>query len=105
MAVTAGMVAILAGCGGSNPTVGEALDRTAPAICEKLKECNSTAFEGRFPNGNDECAQFVKDEMKKRIDLNATSKCDNDTLDKCVADLKAAQCPADSALPTPPCDC
>ncbi|MBX3205270.1 MAG: hypothetical protein KF764_09380 [Labilithrix sp.] len=101
------LVAVLAACSG-RPSVEEVVDRSSPVICEKAKECSGElTFSTAYPGGVDECVTKTKDASKKKYgdDLNKSSVCTDEELDKCLQDLKAATCPADKSLPPVPCDC
>lgn len=98
---------LLVGCG-SSPTVEEVIDKSAPAICDKAKECYEAAvFSTAFPGGVDECVTKVKTESKSSMKdkLDQTSVCDDAAVDKCLSDLKGAACSGQNQLPKPPCDC
>ncbi|MBX3259672.1 MAG: hypothetical protein KIS78_08365 [Labilithrix sp.] len=102
--VFAGLVAACSG----RPSVEEVLDRSSPVICEKAKECaGELTFSTAYPGGVDECVTKTKDAGKQKYgsDLDKSSVCTDEELDKCLEDLKAATCPADKSLPPVPCDC
>lgn len=91
----------------SNPTAQEVVDQSTPAICEKSSECAPAAFAVAYPGGREECISKTKTEVTKSYggDLEKTSVCTDDELDKCLKDLKAATCPAGGSLPKVPCNC
>jgi hypothetical protein len=90
----------------SRPSVQEVLDQSTPPICEKSKECAGAAFAVAYPGGVDECVSKTKAEASKKYggDLDKSSVCSDEELDKCLKDFKAAACPA-TGLPKIPCDC
>ena len=101
------ITAVVAGCTG-RPSAEEVVDRSTPAICEKAKECSGElSFSSAYPGGVDECITKTKAEAKKKYgaDLQKSSVCTDEELDKCLQDLKAAECPAGKAMPDVPCDC
>ena len=106
--MTAGLVVsvLLAACTG-RPTVQEVVDKSASPICEKTKECSSAGFDLAYPGGVTECVTKTKEAATKKYggDLDKSSVCTDEELDKCLQDFKAAACPADSAAPKVPCDC
>jgi hypothetical protein len=106
VALVAAAAMAMAACSGS-PNVEEVVDRSVPKICEKYKECNAATFTAAFPGGVEECASKTKVEAKREYagDLGKTSACTDAQLDKCLADLKAAACPAGGGLPRAPCKC
>lgn len=96
-----GALGILAGCGG--PSAGEVIDKTAPVVCEKVKECMDEAvFALAHPDGVEGCIEKVRNGS---VDRDAISKCDMDEVDACLSEFKAAACPGDNQLPQMPCDC
>jgi hypothetical protein len=105
VALVAATAMTMAACSGS-PNVEEVVDRSVPKICEKYKECNAATFAAAFP-GVEECTSTTKVEAKREYagDLGKTSACTDAQLDKCLADLKAAACPAGGGLPRAPCKC
>ena len=100
-------LAVLAACTG-RPSAQEVVDRSAPAICEKAKECSSElSFSTAYPGGVDECVTKTKSEATKKYgdDLEKSSVCTDEELEKCLGDFKATACPSGSAPPDVPCDC
>jgi hypothetical protein len=99
-------VALATACS-ANPTAQEVIDKSAPPICEKAKECAAASFAISYPGGVDECVTKTKSEVSKKYgsDLEKSSVCTDDELDKCIKDLKASACPAGEALPQIPCKC
>src|SRR4051794_11810638 len=90
----------LIGCS-DKPSAQEVVDRSTPAICEKAKECSGDAsFALAYSGGVDECVSKAKAEVTKKYgdDLEKSSVCTDEELDKCIQDLKAAACPAGKAL-------
>ena len=91
----------------AHPTAQEAVDRSTPPICEKAKECAAASFALTYAGGVDECVTKLKSEVAKKFgsDLEKSSVCTDDELDKCIKDLKASACPPGEALPQIPCKC
>ena len=88
------------------PTGAEVVDRSAPVLCEKQKECQATLFEVAYPGGVSECTTRTSNTVKaQRKDLSAESVCTDDELTKCLNDLKAAACKKDGSIPDIPCRC
>jgi hypothetical protein len=91
------------------PTAQDVVDKAAPAVCDKYKECTGDdLFSLAYAGGTDECVSKSKDALKKKYgdDLDKRSVCDDDQLDQCIKDIKAAACPADKSQPIAvPCDC
>ena len=101
------LVASLVACTGK-PSAQEVVDRSTPVICEKAKECSGElAFSMAYPGGVDDCVTKTKADASKKYgdDLDRSSVCTDEELEKCLQDLKAATCPADKSLPPVPCNC
>ena len=105
--VAVSFLTLLAACT-SNPSAEEVVDQSTPVICEKVKECRGElAFSMAYPGGIDECVSRTKAEVQKKYgdDLEASSVCTDEELEKCISDLRAAPCPADGSAPPVPCNC
>lgn len=90
------------------PSAQEVVDKSTPVICEKVKECSGDLrFGAAYPGGVDECVTKTKAEASKKYgdDLEKSSVCTDEELDKCLQDFKAVACPADGTAPPVPCDC
>ena len=96
-----GLLGLLVACT-SNPSAGEAIDKIAPVVCDKAKECFSDEVFTKGFGDRDGCIKKASEGIKDR---DAVSACDDAELDKCLSDLKATACPADGTLPKAPCDC
>ena len=89
-----------------HPTGSEVVDRSAPAICDKQKECQGALFELAYPGGVGECVTKTSASVKAQgKDLSAESVCTDEELTKCIDDLKAAACKEDGSMPDVPCRC
>ncbi|MBX3231768.1 MAG: hypothetical protein KIT84_42755 [Labilithrix sp.] len=90
-----------------NPSAEEVIDKTTPAICAKGRECyGEEKYLQAYPGGDDDCIKRTKDGVKekRKEDLDNPSVCTDEEVDKCITDLKAAQC-KEGGLPDVPCKC
>src|SRR4051812_33540045 len=90
--LTASLTGALAMACNLGPSAQDVVDKAAPAVCDKTKECSGELlFGSAYPGGVDECVTKTKDALKKKYgnDLDKRSVCDDDQLDKCVKDIKA----------------
>ena len=105
--VAVSFLTLLAACT-SNPTAEEVVDQSTPVICEKVKECSGElAFAAAYPGGVDDCVTRTKAEAKKKYGdkLDGQSVCTDEEVERCLQDLRAAECPADGSPPAAPCNC
>ena len=90
--IVAGLLGAFAAACSANPTAQEVVDRSTPPICEKAKECAALSFALSYAGGVDECVTKTKSEVAKKYgsDLEKSSVCTDEELDKCIKDLKAS---------------
>jgi hypothetical protein len=81
----------LASCGGTYPTVGETIDRVAPAYCAMMKTCSPSAYMSAFPD-DATCIAQVKSAVETPDD---ESGCTEEQVTACVDGLAKVDCNAD----------
>ena len=94
------------GPGGSDLTLSQVFQDLAPAVCQKLSQCNPDASASAFPGGEGGCETFFEGQ-----DPNPTAVvfCTQDQATQCGQDIENAPCeqvfPPGGGTPTLPASC